>query len=103
MLDKMPEEKLKKVIVGVTVAGTLLLTFLFAVIIYQFVCMGVRSSQIKTVQNEINKYQEEKEKLKDNLGYYESDDYKEWIARDWGYIYPDDQTEEQTSGEVNEK
>lgn len=90
----MPEEKLKKVIIGVTIAGTLLLTFLFAVIIYQFVCMGVKNSQIKAAEEQIASYEEAKEQLQGNLSYYETEEYKEKIARIYGYVYSEDQTSE---------
>lgn len=92
MLEKMPEKKLKRIIVGVTIAGTLLLTVLFAVIIYQWISMGVKSYQINKTQEEIKQFEEEKELLQGNLDYFEGDGYKEWIARQYGYVYPEDQT-----------
>lgn len=92
MLEKMPEKKLKRIIVGVTIAGTLLLTVLFAVIIYQWISMGVKSYQINKAQEEIKQFQEQKDLLQGNLDYFEQDGYKEKIARKYGYVYPEDQT-----------
>ena len=91
MLEKMPENKLKRMIVGVTIAGTLLLVVLFSVIIYQFVSMGVKSHQIDKMQEEIESFEQIKDKLGEDLEWYTTDEYKEWIARTHGYVYPEDQ------------
>jgi ABC-type polysaccharide/polyol phosphate transport system ATPase subunit len=75
----MSDEKLKRTVTGMIVAGTILILVLLLVIVYQIVCMGVKKSQIKKYEDEIAHYEEIAEQLDQDLNYYGSD-YAKWIA-----------------------
>lgn len=94
MFDNMNEEKLKKTIVGMVIACTLLFVLLLGVVLYQFVSMGIKSSQIDDLKTQISQYEEQKERLEEELSIYETDKKKEDLARQYGYVYPDDKTAE---------
>ena len=92
MFDNMTEEKLKKTVVGMVVAGTVLVVLLLCVILYQFISMGVKQAQINSLHTQIQEYEEKKAELEDKLDIYETDKKKEDLARQHGYVYPDDKT-----------
>jgi hypothetical protein len=81
----MSDEKLKRTVTGMIVAGTVLILVLLLVIIYQFICMGVKRAQIKKYQEEIARYEQMAEQLGDDWSYYSSD-YAKWkAAQQYGY------------------
>lgn len=55
---RMSEEKLKKIVIGGTVASVLLAVFLVVVLIVQFVQIGVASARKKTLENQIAEYEQ---------------------------------------------
>lgn len=85
----MSDEKLKRVVSGAVVAGTLLLLILVFVIIYQFISIGIKNAQIKKYNEEIAQYEELVEQLGDDLAYYSSDYAKYLAAQRNGYDYED--------------
>lgn len=92
MFENMPEEKLKKLVTAVVIAGTLLVVLLLGVILYQFISMGVKSGQIRSMEEQRQEYEAQIEDLQDQLDVYGTDKKQEDIAREHGYIYPDDRT-----------
>ena len=50
------EEKLKKLVTAVVIAGTLLVVLLLGVILYQFISMGVKSGQIRSMEEQRQEY-----------------------------------------------
>lgn len=94
MFDNMTEEKLKKTITGMVVAGTVLVVILLGVIFYQFVSMGSKNAQIDSIKEQIQQYEEQKDNLEEELSIYQTDKKKEYLARQHGYVYPDDKTAE---------
>jgi NADH:ubiquinone oxidoreductase subunit 6 (subunit J) len=82
----MSDEKLKRTVTGMIVAGTILILVLLIVILYQIVCMGVKKSQIKKYEEQISNYERIAEQLGQDLDYYSSD-YAKWIAAvQGGYV-----------------
>ena len=90
MFENMSEQKLKKTVAGMFVAGTLLVVILLGVMLYQFVSMGLKSAQKAALEKEIAQYEEKIQVLDKDLDYYESDYYKELMGRAQGYVYPED-------------
>lgn len=89
MLKEMSEEKMQRTVVGITVGGTVLFLILLMIVIFQFICMGVKTTEINRLNDEIRQATEIKETLQQNLEYYKSDYYKQQIARAHGYQFPD--------------
>ncbi|MBQ9081132.1 MAG: hypothetical protein IJY26_00660 [Clostridia bacterium] len=90
MFENMSEQKLKKTVAGMFVAGTLLVVILLGVMLYQFVSMGLKSAQKAALEKEIAQYEEKIQVLDKDLDYYESDYYKELMGRAHGYVYPEE-------------
>ncbi|HIU59000.1 MAG TPA: hypothetical protein IAC57_02750 [Candidatus Scatosoma pullistercoris] len=85
----MTQEKLRRVVTAATVAGTLLVVGLLAVIGYQIIKVIVLNNRIKEVEKDIAAYEEEIEKGENDLNYYLSDLYLEGEAYKHHFIYPD--------------
>lgn len=94
MFENMSEEKMRRTVAGMVIAGTLLVVMLLAVIVYQFVSMGQKRAKAAELQEEIKYYQELKDQKEEELGVYQTDWKKEQLARRWGYVYPEDKTPE---------
>lgn len=88
MLEKISEKKLKNLIVGISVAGTLLLFALLCVVVFQFVSMGIKNSQIKSYEAALARTEAEIAEAQGDLSYYESDEYKLIRAVGSGYKKP---------------
>ncbi len=69
----MPEEKAKRIAVAAIVAGVLMVLFLIAVLIVQFVKIGVANSERARLQAEIERYEQLVEQQREDLEYYESE------------------------------
>lgn len=79
------EDKAKKIAVGATVAGVLLILFLVVVMIIQFVQMGVKNAE----QSKLAEQQAELERMIESgqldLDYYKTKDGYYWLARTAGW------------------
>lgn len=84
----MTQEKMKKVIVACTVAGTLLLVFLLCFLIYQFVTISILEKRIDAKKDEILELTQIIEEDRKDLEYYESVFGKEWLAFQKGFVRP---------------
>lgn len=82
------EEKLKRVAVGMTVAGVLLVLFLLIILIIQFVQIGVARAQTREYEKQEQYYKTENEKLEKNIDYYESEEGLYWLAIHQGWVSP---------------
>ncbi len=92
MFENMSEGKLKKLVTAVVVAGTILIVFLLGVVLYQFISMGVKQSKIDSMNAQISEYEQLIAKLDEDLDAYSREQVLEQLAREYGYIYPDDVT-----------
>lgn len=92
MFENMSEGKLKKLVTAVVIAGTILVVFLLGVILYQFVSMGVKQGKIDSMNAQISEYEQLIAQLDEDLDAYTREEILEKLAREYGYIYPDDVT-----------
>jgi len=82
----MTQEKLRRVVVAATVAGTTLLVVLLSVLIYQFVTWGVYNKRIEKLEEENAQLEQENEVLEKDLNYYK-DEWGRWaLAFEKGWI-----------------
>ena len=82
----MTQDKLRKIITASVVAGTALLVFLLAILIYQWITLGVMNSRIAKAEEENKKWEEVIEEKKFDLEYYQSVMGKEWLAFQNGWV-----------------
>lgn len=79
------EEKAKRIAIGATVAGVLVIIFLVVIMVIQFVQIGVRNSEKERLDDLIEQYQGEVEKGNKDLDWYKSGEGLYWYARTYGY------------------
>lgn len=81
----MSEAKARKLAVGATVAGVLLLLFLIIILIVQFVQIGVARAEESELEEQIEKYEELIERDTADLEYYRTQEalYRLALARGW--------------------
>ncbi len=84
------QEKAKRIIVGGTVAGVLLIMFLIITIVIQAAQIFIKQAERDRLQNEYEMLVQQYENAKDDLEYYSSDFYLEQLAYEYGYRYPSD-------------
>lgn len=79
------ETKARKIAVGGTIAGTLLLVFLIVILIVQFVQIGVAKAEENELDENIEKYQQLIERDADDLEYYRTQEalYRLALSRGW--------------------
>ena len=81
----MTEEKLRKMITGGVVAGTLLIVCLIAVLVFQWVTMGVQSKREKQAQAKYEANLQIADELGGYLGYIQSELGKTDLAMQDGW------------------
>ncbi len=86
----MTEEKMRKVITASVVAATTLVVFLLAVLVYQWITLGVLNSRKAKLEAENEVLMEQIEKGGETAEYYESVMGKEWLAFQEGFIHKGD-------------
>lgn len=79
------EEKAKKIAVGATVGGVLLIIFLLVVLIIQFVQIGVRNSEKARLKEEIARYEQMVDESREDLRWYKELDGLWYHARQQGW------------------
>ena len=84
--ENITEEKVKRIAVGATVAGVLLILFLVVILIIQFVQIGVRSSEKKRLEEAIERYEQMVDKGEMTLEWYLEREGLYWTARSYGWI-----------------
>ena len=82
----MNQDKMRKLITAAVVAGTTLLVFLFAFLVYQWITIAVYDNRIKKTQDDIAYYEKLNETAESDLERYLSDEYKYWEALELGLI-----------------
>ncbi len=78
------EEKAKRIAVGATVAGVLLIIFLVIIMIVQFVSMGVKSAQNRELEERIADVQRRIDEGEKDLEWYQSGEGLYYLARRMG-------------------
>lgn len=79
------EEKAKRIAVGATVAGVLLIIFLVIILIVQFVQIGVANSQKDQLDELIKQHESYIEQGQNDLNYYKSGEGLYYYARQYGF------------------
>lgn len=79
------EEKARRIAVGATVAGVLLILFLVIIIIVQFVQIGVGNARKAKFDQEIEQYKELIETGENNLEWYKNSYGLYYTARQYGW------------------
>ncbi len=82
---KISEEKARRIAVGATIAGVLLIIFLVVLLIIQFVQMGVGNSREKKLAEMEKEYLERIEAAEDNLDWIVSGNGLYLMARQYGW------------------
>ena len=81
----MTEENLRKMITGASVAGTLLIVCLLAVLVFQWITIGVQNARAKKAQAEYEASLEIADELGGYLGYIQSELGKTDLAMQDGW------------------
>lgn len=81
------DEKKKRMAVALTVAGTLLFLFLLAVLIVQFVKIGVGNARLKELNEKQESLEQMNSEMEKDLEYYLTEQGLYLLAREqgWGY------------------
>lgn len=79
------EEKAKRIALGTTVAGVLLLIFLVIVLIIQFVQIGVRNSEREKLVETEQTLTEMIEQGQNDIDFYRTYEGYYWLARQKGW------------------
>ena len=69
----MTEDKLRKMITGATVAATLIIFVFLAILVYQWVTMGVQARREREAQARYEANQQIANELGSELGYFQSE------------------------------
>lgn len=83
----MTEEKRNRLIAAITVNVILLIVVLAAVCIYQLVTIVTLKSFARDLQQQIQYYDTEKEKLDHTLDYYKSEEGLFDLAYKYGFVF----------------
>lgn len=83
--ERISEEKARRIAVGATVAGVLLIIFLIVLLIIQFVQMGVGNSREKKLAETEKEYSERIAAAEDNLDWIVSGNGLYLMARQYGW------------------
>ncbi len=83
--ERISEEKAKRIAVGATVAGVLLIIFLVIILIVQFVQIGVANAKKDNLDNLIDEYERAVEQGQEDLDYYRSGEGLYYYARQYGF------------------
>ncbi len=79
------EEKAKRIAVGATVAGVLLIIFLVIILIVQFVQIGVANAKKDRLDDLIQQYEQSIAQGQNDLDYYKSGEGLYYYARQYGF------------------
>lgn len=87
-LGGITDDKMRKIAVGATVAGVLLVIFLVIILVVQFVQIGVAKAQSKKLDEEIARYEQLLQEGKADLEVYESELGLYYLAIGQGWTTP---------------
>lgn len=85
----MTQEKMRNLITAIAVAATTLLVLLLAVLVYQWITIGVLSGRENRLEEENAYYQQIIDEGKMDAEFYESSVGKEWLAILNGWSHPE--------------
>ena len=83
----MTQEKLRRVVVAATVAGTILFVILLSVLVYQFIKMDSFDKRIENLEQENAQLEQESEDLEGELKDVNSDLGKLFLAIKEGFVF----------------
>lgn len=83
--ERISEEKARKLAIGATVGGVLLIVFLAVILCVQFVQIGVGNAKKRRLNEEIEHYESLIDKGDMDLDWYRSGNGLYWYARSYGY------------------
>lgn len=83
--EQISEEKTRRIAVGGTVAGVLVIVFLLVIIVVQFVQIGVGNRRRAQLDEEIARFNEQIEKAEKDLDWYETANGLYFTARQYGW------------------
>ena len=86
----MTEEKMRKVITASVVAATALFVFLLAVLVYQWITLGVLENRKAKLTQQNDALMQQIQQGGETAAYYESVMGKEWLAFQEGFIHKGD-------------
>ena len=87
----MTQDKMRRVITASAVAATLLLVFLFSVLVYQWIQGAVYNQRIKELEKETARLEQQLQEGVKDAEYYESIFGKEWLAHQNGFVRPSEE------------
>lgn len=87
---RITEEKAKRIAVGATIAGVLVLLFLLITMIYQFVRLGIQSAEKAELEQKIERLEQEIQTGEKDFAYYSKKQTLENLARQYGYKHATD-------------
>ena len=82
----MTQDKMRRTITAIAVAGTTLLVVLLAYLVYQWITIAVLNKRIAKAEEDVAYYETLNEQSESDLEYYESDFYKQLAAFKLGLI-----------------
>ena len=82
----MTQDKMRRTITAIAVAGTTLLVVLLAYLVYQWITIAVLNNRIEKAEENVADYETLNEQSESDLEYYESDFYKQLAAFKLGLI-----------------
>ena len=85
----MTQEKMRKLITAIAVAATTLFVLLLAVLIYQWITIGVLDAREERLEEENEQLQQIIDEKKMDAEFYESVIGKEWLAIQNGFVLPE--------------
>lgn len=84
--EGLTEEQAKRIAVGATVAGVLLIIFLVVIVVIQFVQIGVRKRREEDLDRQITEYERAVQQGNDDLeNWYRTGEGLYWYARQNGF------------------
>ena len=75
----------KKIAIGTTAAGVLLMVFLVIILVLQFVKIGVKNSEKRRLENEVHRYEQLNDDLGKDLDFFETEEGLRMLAVMNGY------------------
>ncbi len=89
----MNETKKKRIAVSLSIVGSIVAFFLLIVIGYQIARMITLTNQKAEYERLLAEYLVLVENGESDLDYYHSENYLRWLARTYGYYFPEDKIE----------
>lgn len=83
--DRISEEKARRIAVGATVGGVLIIVFLVMILIIQFIQMGVGNTRKRKLDEEIAEYNRLITEKEGDLNWYQSASGLYYTARQYGW------------------